>query len=65
MCMVHSRLERKFWHHLLYMKVKKNDDLSRLCLNRDFAWVLTSAVEQQVSIAEKIEPLESWKVFMK
>ena len=44
---------------------KKDDDLLRWCLNRDLAWVLTSAVGQQLSYAEKLEPLESWSVYMK
>ena len=44
---------------------KKDDDLLRWCLNRDLAWVLTSAVGQQVSNAEKLEPLGSWTAFMK
>ena len=44
---------------------KKGDDLLRWCLNRDLAWVLTSAVRQQLSNVEKLEPLWSWTAFMK
>ena len=46
-------------------KDKKDDDHLRWCLNRDLAWVLTSAVGQQLSYAEKLEPLGSWSVYMK
>ena len=44
---------------------KKDDDLLRWCLNRGLAWVLTSAVGQQVSNAERFEPLGFWTSFMK
>ena len=44
---------------------KKDDDLLKWCLNRDLAWVLTSAVGQKLSNAEKLEPLGSWTKFLK
>lgn len=44
---------------------KKGDDLLRWCLNRNLAWVLTSAVRQQLSNVEKLEPLWSWTAFIK
>ena len=44
---------------------KKDDDLLKWCLNRDLAWVLTSAVGQKLSNTEKLEPLGSWTKFLK
>ena len=44
---------------------KKDHDLLRWCLNRDLAWVLTSAVEQQLSNTKTLEPHGPWTAFLK
>ena len=43
---------------------KKNDTL-KWCMKRDLAWILTSAIGDELSSSDMLEPLGSWTNFMK
>ena len=59
------KLRKKVLPPSIIYEDKKDEDLSKWCLNRDLSWVLINSVGQQLSNAEKLQPLVSWLEFMK